>query len=51
MQKDKLGLGGGGGGEVMFLKYVPIFYMDNTKSDNLIPKVKPYIHGKRKLNA
>ena len=37
-----------GGDDV--LKYFSISYMF-TKSDHFSPKIKPYIHGNRKLNA
>ena len=51
MQRDKLGLAGGGGGEGgdVFLKKNSYIY--NTKSDHFSPKLKPYIYGNRKSNA
>ena len=48
MQKDKLGLGGGGND---VLKIFFISYMYNTKSDQFRPKIKPNIHGNRETNA
>ena len=44
---------GGGGGEMMFLKYFSISYIVNTnaKSDHFSHKLKLDIHGNRKSNA
>ena len=39
------------GGNDVFKIFVLFSYMYNTKSDYFSPKIKPYIHGNRKLNA